>query len=210
LTTALRFPKFNEAGNIQEDGYEIQLKHLRLLQKQYPVLYRSLATTMPELAGSDLSLFKALLLYDAMWPHRTEKRSLPASASLEDLLDPSDKARVLPIRNITGLLDAARVYNVPEKEELSRALLMWSQSAGTPRLWLPGQEAWVLVTFVDRDRKLATFTDRDRTEWGWKHLYEDNYIRLVKQRYGLIASAPPPSTEKGPLEPTLQPAPSAP
>lgn len=201
LTTAVRFPKFNEVGGNQEDGYEIQLKHLRLLQKQYPMLYRSLATTMPEfagsqLAGSDLALFKALLLYNAMAPSPTgEKRTVPASASLEDLLDPSDKSRILPIRKVGGLLDAARIYNVAEKDDVSRFLLMWSQAAGTPRCWFPGQETLVLVTFDDRDRELQP---------GWKHLYEEHNIRLVKQRYGLLAPPePPPDPSMAPPDPVM-------
>lgn len=202
LTTAVRYPKFNEAGGNQEDSYEIQLKHLRLLQKQYPALYRSLATTMPELGGSDLALFKALLLYQAMWPSpNREKPTVPASTALEDLLDPSDKSRILPIRNVGGLLDAARVYNVAEKEDVSRFLLTWSQAAGTPRWWLPGQESLSLMTFEDRDRTLQP---------GWQHLYEDHNIRLVKQRYGLIATpvqAPPPDATMAPPDPPPPPFP---
>ena len=185
LTTSLRFPKFNEIASVQEDGYEFQLKHLRLLQKQYPALYRALATGMAEHSLTDLSMFKALLLYRAMAANG-DKSSVPPRLTLEDLLDPSDKSRILPIRNIRGLLDAARYYSVAEKDEVSRFLLAWSQAAGTPRLWLPGQEAFVLMTFENRDRPLQP---------GWKHLCEEHNILLVKQRYGLLAPPAPPEPD---------------
>ncbi len=184
LTTSLRFPKFNEIGTIQEDAYDLQLKHLRLMQKQYPGLYRSLATTGAEFA--DLSLFKALLLYRLI-AAGGDTASIPAHLTIEELLDPSDKSRILPIRKVRGLLDSARVYNVPNRQELGQFLLTWSQAAGTPRWWLPGQELFTLVAFEDRDRKLQP---------GWQHLYEDTSIQIVKQRYGLVPlpkEEPPPA-----------------
>jgi hypothetical protein len=158
IGTSIRFPKFAEQGTNQEDAYELQLKHLRLMQKQYPVLYRSLATGLAQLA---------------VWPH----------APLEDLLDSSDKTRILPIRNVRGLLDSARVYQGAEQEEFSRFLLAWTQGAGTPRLYVfPGQEDWTLVTFVERDQALRP---------GWRHLIDSTNIEVVKGRLGLLP--PPPA-----------------
>src|SRR5205814_898337 len=122
------------------------------MQKQYPVLYRSLTTGLAQLS---------------VWPH----------APLDDLLDAADKNRILPIRTVRGRLDAARIYDVKDRDELSRALLAWSQAAGMPRLYLfPNQEQWLLVAFEMRDRDLQP---------GWKHLIEDYSIQAVKGRFGL-------------------------
>ena len=44
----------------------------------------------------------------AVWP----------PAPLEDLVDPSDKGRILPIRNVRGLLDWTRVYECPSSNEV--------------------------------------------------------------------------------------------
>jgi hypothetical protein len=130
LGTCLRFPKFIEQSSNQEDCYELQLKHLRLMQKQYPALYQSLTTGLAQAS---------------IWPH----------VPLGDLLDQGDKGRILPIRTVRGPLDSARVYQVKGKDEISRFLLAWSQAAGTPRLYLfPNQEYWTLAAFDFRDREL--------------------------------------------------------
>ena len=159
----MRFPSFSDQSGNQEDAYELQLKQLRTMQLQYPVLFRSLATGFAQLS---------------VWPH----------APLDGLIDPSDKSRVYRFRNIGGLLDWARVYDVKGRDDLSRFLLCWSQAAGTPRLFMyPGQENWMLMTFTPRDRDLGR---------GWRQLLEDSAILQVKQRYGLITptQAPPPTT----------------
>jgi len=179
LGTCLRFPKFIEQSSNQEDCYELQLKHLRLMQKQYPVLYRSVTAGLAQFS---------------IWPH----------VPLEDLLDGSDKSRILPIRTVRGRLDAARSYQVKERDELSRALLAWSQAAGTPRLYLfPNQEQWLLVAFETRDRDLQP---------GWKHLIDDYSIQAVKSRFGLTPTAPPSGLSQPGLETLLpgQPAPQLP
>ncbi len=157
INTCVRFPRFSEIGINQEDAYDLQLKHLRLMQRQHSVLFRALATGMAQFS---------------VWPH----------APLDDLLDPSDKSKILPIRNVSGLLDAARVYEVAGKDELSRFLLAWTQAAGVPRLWVfPGQEDWLLVAFEHRERALQP---------GWTQLCYDENMRQVKLRYGLITQAP--------------------
>src|SRR5262245_29123097 len=181
IGTCIRFPKFNEGSINQEDAYELQLKHLRLLQKQHSVLYRSLAVGAAELSLTDLRLFKAAQLYTAL-ADKDAKRVVAPTIPLEDVLDPSDRSKILPIRNVRGILDAARVYDVPGKDDLGRFLLAWSQAAGTPRLWMfPGQETWTLATLDHRDNDLRS---------GWSQLFFDENIRSVKVRYGLIATTP--------------------
>ena len=50
------------------------------------------------------------------WPKLRSGRRRP----LEDLLTPGDKSRILPIRNVQGVLDWVRLYDVPNKSGLSR------------------------------------------------------------------------------------------
>ncbi len=159
IQSCSRFPKFAEQQITQEDSYEMQLKHLRLMQKQNPVLFRSLATGLAQWG---------------IWPH----------APLEELLDLSDRNRILPIRSVAGVLDEACLYKVPERDGISQYLLAWSQAAGAPRLYLfPGQEAWTLVTLEYRDRELQR---------GWIRLIEDPAINVVRVRLGLKVEGPPP------------------
>jgi hypothetical protein len=158
IQSCSRFLKFAEQSTIQEDAYDLQLKHVRLMQKQYPALYRSLATGLAQFA---------------VWPH----------PPLEDLLDPSDRNRILPIRSVGGVLDEACMYIVPERDAISQYLLAWSQAAGAPRLFLfPGQDAWTLVTFDFRNRDLSP---------GWIRTVDDSAINIVRIRLGLKAEGPP-------------------
>jgi hypothetical protein len=167
LGTCVRFPRFIEQTPNQEDGYELQLKHLRLMQRQYPALFKAVTTGMAQLA-------------------------LQPPMPLDDLLDSGDKSRIVPIRNIRGPLDAARVYSVKEREDVARGLLAWSQAAGTPRLFLfPGQEYWTIIALDAREQELRP---------GWKHMFDDGTIQAVKSRYGLA-----PKTEREP--PPQPPAP---
>jgi hypothetical protein len=159
LGVLARHPEFAQQSTLQEDFYELQLKHLRLAQNQ-----RS-------------SQIKALVLglaQTAMWP----------PAPLDDLLSASDKARILPIRNVQGLLDWTRVYDIEERDEVSRFLLAWSQATHPARLFLfPGQEDWTLMTLAHRG---------DPVPAGWRLLLPDDTIRNVKTRLGLIKAAPTP------------------
>jgi hypothetical protein len=195
IGTCLRFPKYNEVSLNQEDAYELQLKNLRLMQKQHSVLFRSLALGAAELSLADLRLFKAAQLHAAM-ADKEARREVSPAVPLDEVLDPSDKSKILPIRNVSGHLDAARIYDVSGKEDLSRFLLAWSQAAGTPRLLLfPGQEDWTLATFEHRNRGLAH---------GWAQLFYDDNIRNVKVRYGLISVNPVMDSSDAPLPPRKQ------
>lgn len=174
IGAGVRFPKFQEQSTIQEDAYELQLKHLRTMQIQYPVLYRSLATGFAQFS---------------VWPHvpwdevdtadANDKNRAPRT---KGLLEASDRSKVYKFRDFRGILDWSRVYDVRQRDDLSRALLAWTQAAGTPRLFMyPGQEAWMLVAFESRNRPL---------ESNWKQLFEDYTIQMVKTRLGLSAPAP--------------------
>jgi hypothetical protein len=164
LTVLVRHPQFANLSNIQEDFYELQLKHLRLAQTQ---------------RGRELKAAIMGVAQSALWP------PLP----LDDMLTANEKNRILEIRTVQGLLEWARGYDMPQRDEVSRFLLGWTQAAGvpgagTPRLFLfPGQDNWTLMTLTSRSTALQP---------GWRHFMSDDNIYLVKTRLGLIRSEPTP------------------
>jgi hypothetical protein len=164
LTVLVRHPQFAAQSTVQEDFYELQLKHLRLVQNQ---------------RGREMKAAVMGVAQAGFWPH------LP----LEDILSSGEKSRILEVRTAQGLLDWARAYDVPQRDEVSRFLLGWTQAAGAgaggaPRLFLfPGQDNWTLVTMAHRGAPLRP---------GWRYLVSNENIYLVKARLGLIKAEPPP------------------
>jgi hypothetical protein len=170
LTVLVRHPQFANQSNIQEDFYELQLKQLRLVQNQ---------------RGRELKAAIIGVAQAALWP----------SVPLDDLLSSGEKNRILEVRNVQGLLDWARAYDVPQRDEVSRFLLGWTQAAGAqaagaPRLFLfPGQDNWTLVALTHRSAPLHP---------GWRFLVSNDNIYMVKTRLGLIKSEAPPQQQISP------------
>jgi hypothetical protein len=155
----LRHPLYASQSSTQEDLYELQIKHQRLARSQRASQIKALTMGLAQLN---------------VWPH----------PPLDDLLTAGDKGRIMQIRDVQGPLDWARLYDGPERDDLSRGLLAWTQAAGMPRLFLfPGQEEWTLLALDSRANSMQA---------GWRHLISDDRILTVKSRLGLIKTTPPP------------------
>jgi hypothetical protein len=153
LNVFARFPDYAKQPLNQEDAWELQWRYIRLVQTQRTPTMKALALGAAQLA---------------VWPH----------VPLDDLLESGQRSRILPIRNVEGPLEWARVWRHPDKEDAGRALLALTQTAGVPRPFLfPGQNTWTYTTLVSRQESLPP---------GWSLLIDDNNIRAVKTRLGLI------------------------
>jgi hypothetical protein len=160
LGVLARHPRFAEQSTNQEDMYEFQLKHLlRLLQNQRATQIKAVTMGVAQIG---------------IWP----------PAPLDDLVSSADKTRILPIRTATGPLDWARIYDGPQRDELGRFLLGWSQATHPARLFLfPGQEDWTLLALAHRS---------DPMHPGWILAVSDEAARNVKTRLGIVKPAPDP------------------
>ena len=171
-------PVFRQIGPMQEDIYELQLKYLRLVQRQQELTMRNIAMAVAQLSPS-------------IWPY----------PNLDKALTENDKKKIMPIRTVRGPTEMLKVYEGSNGPELGKALYAVLKGASilkTP-VFFPGHESYVLVGFRERDSEPNPY---------WLPLLEDGTVQRVRDRLmGPRPTAPAPTvqTEEPPVEQT-QPA----
>jgi hypothetical protein len=151
----LQNPKFASQAMVQEDTYEFLLKSVRLTQRERAGTFRPLVAAAAQMA---------------VWPH----------PPIEQMLTPSEKVRVVPIRSVRGILDWIQIPNLPEQdlEQTRLFLAVWPAApAGYPAL-LQSPPAWNLMLTRTRMRY-------EPAPEGWTHLLKEENVQTVRERLGV-------------------------
>jgi hypothetical protein len=155
INVMLQHPRFGQNSLTQEDTYEYQLKHLRLTQSQRSTTLRPVMMGMAQLA---------------IWPH----------PPFHELLTPSDRVRIIPIRQVRGPLDWIQIADLPERDlDITRLFLAtWPRAtAGYPAiLEPPAAQAQEGVRYAFRNSPLPS---------GWKYFITEDSVQIIRDRLGL-------------------------
>ena len=145
-------PKFARLMNLQEDFYEIQISHNFYVQKHRIEVFR------PTFIG---------VAQMPLWPN------LP----LEQMLTPSQKIKIMPVRNHRGILDYIIYYDGPQAAELKLALAGWTQASGHGMRLVNPVQVDFMLTFASRHDAVVTPP--------WRSFVNDATVMQVRQRMGL-------------------------
>ncbi|MBI3411298.1 MAG: hypothetical protein HY040_23435 [Planctomycetes bacterium] len=166
IDVALSHPVFAGTATLQEDIYELQLNYMRLLQKQRAYMFRPLAIGMAQMN---------------VWPYQfvrlDRSETDPPDTSLEEVLTGQQKLKVLPIRNVRGLMDQVIIYNAPHFREMRDFVTAWTAAAGCPPLMvMPAQRNLALTSIQLKG---------DMLHPSWTSLLDPEVIESVRERRGM-------------------------
>lgn len=151
----LQNPKFASQAMVQEDIYEYLLKSVRLTQRERASIFRPVVTAAAQMA---------------VWPH----------PPLEQMLTPSEKVRVLPVRNVRGILDWIQLLKLPEKDldHTRMFLAVWPMAAGGYPALLQPPPVWnhMLTRTQSRFEPLPS---------GWSYLIDEDNVQTIRERLGV-------------------------
>jgi hypothetical protein len=155
IDVLLQHPAFARNQIAQEDMYDIFMKQLRLEQTQRASLLRPIAMGFAQMA-------------------------VQYNPPFEVLLSPSERARILPIRNARGVLDWIQVVDVPDAGVLPARFFVatWPRATlGFPAVLAP-PTIW--------SRELTRMVNRSvRPPAGWRYLIDEASILTVRDRLGV-------------------------
>ncbi len=137
----LSYPRFARLSNVQEDMYETQQYYNKYVQKYREEIFRPLLIGVAQMA---------------VWPY----------PPLDNILDSSQRLKVMPVRNHRGILDYVMFYNGPNALELKMALAAWQQATSlgmhiTSPLGINSQLTGTLARDATPPFAWTTFVDAD-------------------------------------------------
>jgi hypothetical protein len=155
INVFLQNPKFASQPMVQEDVYEFLLKSVRLTQRERAGVFRPVVTAAAQMA---------------IWPH----------PPLDALLTPSEKVRIIPIRNVRGVLDWIQAPKLPEQdlEQTRLFLAVWPTApAGYPAL-VQSPPVWNLMLTQTKLRA-------EPLPEGWTHFIDETNVQAIRDRLGV-------------------------
>jgi hypothetical protein len=183
VDVALRYPRFTQVPNVQEEIYESMLWYLRLSQRQNPELFRSVNLALAQMAIAPLPNYPQPANLDwPKWPYWDRKK--PAGRPW--LVDPAIKNRH-SLRVTRGPLESVVYYDGPEAVALRNfwfAMTSVASQLGQPGAVPPVVLPNYALAGAIRDRQPAPPA-------GWIYLIDPNTANSVRDRLGLLR---PPGT----------------
>lgn len=145
-------PRFARLSNVQEDLYDIQIPYNFYVQKHRGELFKPLLIGLAQMAT---------------WPN----------PPYDELLNSSQRLKILPVRNHRGLLDALLYYDGQDALELKTALAAWTQ---------PAVQAFHVISPLQFYGQLTRTLQRDMPlPDNWRTIVDADTANRVRDRLGL-------------------------
>jgi len=95
-------------------------------------------------------------------------------------LTPSEKVRVLPVRNVRGILDWIQLLKLPEKDldHTRMFLAVWPTAAGGYPALLQPPPVWNLMLTRTQSRF-------EPLPSGWSYLIDEDNVQTIRERLGV-------------------------
>lgn len=148
----LSHPRFARLGNVQEDLYDIQIPFNFYVQKHRGEVFKPMLLGIAQMAA---------------WPY----------PPYDELLNSSQKVKIMPVRNHRGILDSLLYYDGPDALELKSALAAWTQ---------PTIQGLHILTPVQFYGQLTRTIPRDTAvSERWRTFVDADTANRVRDRLGL-------------------------
>jgi hypothetical protein len=147
----LAHPLMARLSDVQEDVYEKEFFNMRYVQKHRSEVFTPVLTGLAQLAA---------------WPY----------PPYDDLLDPGQKNKIVPVRDAHGFLEYLAFYDGPNARELKMALTAFSDGAQIgPHFVHPTEIIYQLTFPIERGKANPP---------QYRTIVDETTVRRVRERIG--------------------------